>query len=176
MRRDSGDNLSIYWIFFSLVFFLLFFFFTGYLWVLNGCWKNPPVDFCIGLTWQWPAVHVRDGETSQKPCRSSERHNHHTVDNQIHQILYTYIFLFFLWGRSGQIRHKMAKTCFFFFSFKLPSFQGKTNRKKNHETPPDIQCHSFKTSYFFTHVLITMWENTSMFYCKFCLDIFIIFN
>lgn len=42
MTQDSGVNLSIYCCCFVC-------FFGGYLCILNGCWKNPSVDFCIGL-------------------------------------------------------------------------------------------------------------------------------
>lgn len=57
----------------------------------------------------------------------------------------------------------MGKNCFFFLFLSCHRFRANKNQK--HETPPDIQCHSFKTSYCFTHVLKLYWEYTSMFYC-----------
>ena len=47
--------------------------------------ENPIRWFCIGLACQWTTVLSGQGKfsTSQKPCRNSERHNHHRY--QIHQ-------------------------------------------------------------------------------------------
>lgn len=57
---------------------------------------NPSINFCIGLACQWIYVHFGDGKisTSQKPCRNSERHNHHTVDIR-YTTFYVFIFLFY---------------------------------------------------------------------------------
>lgn len=59
--------------------------------------ENPSVDFCIGLACQWTTVHFWDGKisTSQKPCRNSERHNHHTVDIRYTKFYMSIYFIFY---------------------------------------------------------------------------------
>ena len=86
MTQDSGVNLSIYCCF--VVFFSFWRVPVFSEWML----EKPSDDFLHSLACQWTTAHLGDGKlsASQKPCRDSERHNHHRY--QIHQILYVYIF------------------------------------------------------------------------------------
>lgn len=134
-------------------------------WMLD----NPSVDFCIGLACQWTTVRFGCGKkkisTSQKPCRNSERHNHHRY--QIHQILYVYIFHFH-GGEGGCTNWDVTwggnPKC-----FEAAVILG---HDVKHVKLPRHSTLSFKRLYCRTTLLITIWENTSMFYCIFIVHFF----
>lgn len=128
-----------------------------------------PISWLLhSLACQWTTVHFGDGKisTSQKPCRDSERHIHHIRYTTFYMSIY-FVFM----GGEGWIylRFNMGKTP---SVFKLPSFQGTT---QNIWHSPDIQQLSFKTCYWWTTVLITTWENTSIFYCIFQIHLVFLF-
>lgn len=80
--QDSGVNLRIYCCF----------------------WRVPVFWMDAGKPIRWflhrscpsadtrPLWGVEINGYITKPCRNSERHNHHTADNQIHQFCFVYIF------------------------------------------------------------------------------------
>lgn len=122
------------------------------------------VDNCP--LWVWKKKKI---STSQKPCRNSERHNHHRY--QIHQILYVYIFHFH-GGEGGCTNWDVTwggnPKC-----FEAAVILG---HDVKHVKLPRHSTLSFKRLYCRTTLLITIWENTSMFYCIFIVHFFFFFK
>lgn len=132
-----------------LLFLLLFSFFLTFVYLfyffmeggLNGCWKNPFVDFCIGLVCQLMTC-LRMG--SQYITKTMQKQWKGTVTINIRYTKFKmFIDLSFFneWGRvctsSGVI---LANPPYF---FKLPLFSGHNMKQGNHL--PNIQCLLFKT-------------------------------
>lgn len=90
MTQDSGVNLSIYccWVLFFLAGTCVFWMDAGkpIRWFLHRS--------CLSVD---DHVHFGDGKisTSQKPCRNSERHNHHNVDIRYTKFYMSIYFIFY---------------------------------------------------------------------------------